>query len=169
MTSLSSIQVEIVGQSWWEQAAPYLAIVISLLSIGLTLWLRHSDGARLSLKARLALPMGSTDKSPWIQLEATNKGRIGTSITSLGFEAADGRVLAMVSPPHPLTTLLPARLDPGEPARLYLPIREVVETCAAASIDPGELWIAGECGHGRTRKRPQENIRKLLREYLAEI
>lgn len=94
------LEVQLVGEEWWTNALPILAILISLASVGLTLWLKFRDDARVRLSASPGYVVGfGQDQTLLLHLEATNVGRTGsTVIRSIGLRLSDGRGIASVKP-----------------------------------------------------------------------
>jgi hypothetical protein len=124
--SLEVIQVEVVGQSWLSAALPVLAIVISLGSLGDTLWFRFRDDARLRLRAVRGYLFGAgQDDKMFLYLEATNQGRSGaTVLQSLRLVLADGSALSSINPTV-RDTQFPATLAPGKKAQVLMLMSEV--------------------------------------------
>ncbi len=144
------VQVELTGQSWWSAALPLLAILISLISLGLTLWLKFRDDARLDLQASPGYVMGpGLDGVLFLHLEATNIGRSGsTVIQNIGLRLADGQGIASISPTM-MDSSFPMTLSPGETAHRYFSFNELSEQLRAADPQGKRLRIEALSGHGR--------------------
>lgn len=157
------VQVELTGQSWWSAALPLLAIVISLISLGLTLWLKFRDDARLDLKVVQGFVTGrGVDGVLFLHLEATNIGRSGsTVIQNIGLRLADGRGIASIAPTI-MDSAFPMTLSPGESAHRYFSFKELTQQLRAADPQGKRLRIEALSGHGRVRaKVPKATLNRL--------
>jgi hypothetical protein len=146
------VQVELTGQSWFSAALPMVAIVISLISLGITLWLKFRDDARLDLQASQGYVVGrGVDDVLFLHLEATNIGRSGsTVIQNIGLRLADGQGIASISPTK-MDSSFPMTLSPGESAHRYFSFKELSEQLRAADPQGQRLRIEALSGHGRVR------------------
>lgn len=157
------VQVELTGQSWWSAALPLLAIVISLISLGMTLWLKFRDDARLDLTAAHGFVMGrEVDGVLFLHLEATNIGRSGSTVVqNIGLRLADGQGIASISPTV-MDSSFPITLSPGETAHRYFNFKELSEQLRTADPTGRRLRIEALSGHGRVRaKVPKASVDRL--------
>jgi hypothetical protein len=160
--SADVVQVELVGQEWWSNALPILAILISLTSLGITLWLKFRDDARLRLTASPGYVLGfAQDGALLLHLEATNVGRTGTTVVrSIGLRLSDGRGISSVKPTQ-MDSVYPKLLGPGETAHVYFELKEVAGMIRSME-GSSPLYIEADTGHGKVREKVGKAALKFL-------
>lgn len=116
----AAIQVEIVGH-WWDALLPIVAIVLSLGTLGWTIWDRNRGAAKLSATDSLTQywgerPDGSPGDAAFVEVVVRNKGRTDfTTIYSVSLEIPwDKRRDAPRNIVEPKSLVLPKRIEPGE-------------------------------------------------------
>jgi len=157
-----AIDVHLIGQPWWESAVPYLALVLSLLSLGLTIYFQFRGDARIKVTAGVGMSVfGVGATGDWkLRLVATNTGRTGqTVVESISLQRSDGAGLAKI--PEPTDTSLPCPLAPGAHANLYLDVTELLSKVSDKEIDG--LLIAVSTGHGDVKEPLPDSAKKQLK------
>lgn len=163
LTASDVTRVELVGGTWWNATLPFLAIVISLTSLGITLWFRFRDDARLRLSASGAyiIGLGGLD-THYLHLEATNVGRTGTTVVrSIGIRLKDGSGLASIRP-SPMDSSFPVTLGPGDTAHQFLEMDEVAKLLQANGTYFTRLKIEATSGHGKVSANVPRGVANLL-------
>lgn len=167
---LEIVQVELTGQTWWSAALPVLAIVISLASLAITLWLKFRDDARLELSATRGYVLGIGDaETLYLHLEATNVGRSGSTVVqSLGLRLSDGQGLVSISQTA-MDSNFPETLGPGETAHRYLNFNSVATKVTATGLHRKRIRIEAISGHGRVRANVPKSLMQCFDVSDAQI
>lgn len=162
------VQVELTGQTWWTAALPVLAILISLASLGITLWLKFRDDARLELTASPGYVVGyGVTGILYLHLEATNVGRSGSTVVqNIGLRLADDQGIASIAL-TPMDSVFPMTLSPGETAHRYFHFAELSQQLHKADPEGKAIRIEALTGHGRVKKRMhKKTIQRLKAGHL---
>lgn len=122
------VRVELVD-SWWQQALPVLALLVSLFSVALTLWFRKQEGLRIRTKvssAVLGLPEGAVH---CVVVELANLSRSTiTNISGVSLALNKDNALFYVRNSYPTVSAnLPARIEPGEALSVMFPKKEFLQ------------------------------------------
>lgn len=163
----SAIEVQLVGQSWWGSWLPVLALGVSVFSVGLTLWLRRRDDARIVVHTSQSLITGLAVPTRFIVIEATNRGRSGsTRLTAMMLRTKDGR--AIVSPGFAqMDSALPMRLEPGDGAAVYLDLADTARILAESGLKVRDVYPIARTGHGDYRGRLSPGLVQSLSRIAA--
>jgi len=162
MSEPLSVDVHLVGQPWWDSAVPYVALVFSLISLGLTAYFQFRNDARIKATATVGLPFaGGRSTGAWrLKLGATNKGRTGqTVVNSIGLQRSDGSGLWKAL--EPTDTPMPCTLAPGAHAEYYLDVDELLSHVPDEGIDG--LSIIVSTGHRDTKTRLPKDVKQKLK------
>ncbi|GER23286.1 hypothetical protein NCCP1664_17820 [Zafaria cholistanensis] len=171
MLMTEPIQVELVS-AWWESLLPLAAFVISLLSVGLTLWFRFSDRVRLEVSLSAAIPI-LDPPLPQEGIErtvvtVTNRSRsASTEITALELELSDGSSFVRFDP-GPGDVVLPKRLDAGASCRVSYDSRSLG---LALNGDKKHVkWVRGHAVSGHKTAHGKRSVKRAqqLRNYAVE-
>jgi len=152
------VDVQLVGQQWWQDVLPLAALVVSGISIWLTLQFRYGDSARLKLVSSVQIPVGMPEKDAFLQVEATNVGRTqSTVVRAFKLVLPDGTQLVV---PNPLrwTTPLPARLEPGSSATHYWKLLDVRNCLLEHRVDAKDVRMVVNSGHGQSKRKLSERV-----------
>ncbi|WP_394163337.1 hypothetical protein [Galactobacter valiniphilus] len=152
--------------NWWSEALPIAALVVSMVSIGLTLWFRYSDRLRLSVKVARAHPVTDSGLGQeHLSVEVVNRSRQQvTVVQDIVFESSQGdSAIALGVPLNGLTDLrLPKVLGPGERVTRYFPLADLKLT--ASRHFRQALWIRAKVVTGH-----KDVCAKKSRALLAEL
>lgn len=162
----TAIEVQLVGQSPLVLILPALAIAISIVSIGLTLWFRHQDRFRLSAKISQSIILYGDEHaagSNRVNVSVTNLSRAATTqITELVLGLPGGGAVATVKPAS-WDAVLPLTLGPGESAQISYPSDEVGKVLM--NLPPAKrAWVRAKAtsGHkvvfGKKRRKLPEAL-----------
>lgn len=161
------VQVELVGGTIWDWLLPVAAILVSLFSLGLTLWFRRTDGARIELRRMVAL-VGTTPITYYYVVTATNRGRTGTTQVNsvvLTAQGLDEQFTAVGT--LSIETPLPWRLGPGESAARYFAKDFVDDELKQRGKSAADLIAIASTGHGNFRSKVQRRRRSALMKALG--
>lgn len=137
-------------------ALSIIALVLSVVALAWQAWTWLRSGPVIKVTVSQTLPLYPNHAGDWhTSVAAVNSGRAATTITSFGFETADGRTL-YTSSPAAWSDRLPHRLEPHSSASRHAPTDELTQTCADNSTQYQQLraWVAGGSGkkvYARTR------------------
>lgn len=166
-----TVQVELVN-AWWEQLLPLVAILISLFSVGLTLYFRYVDRLNLVLDTSQSMFMGEAFDSGGgddrINVRVTNKSpTLTTHITTLTLELPGGKTFAYLDV-GPVDDKLPKALGPGESASLSYPAAGL--GTALQQMRPQPKWVRAMAvsGHKKVRGKKDRRMATNLRTYAIE-
>lgn len=167
---MSVVQVELVGGTIWDWLLPVAAILVSLFSLGLTLWFRRTDRARIELSRMVAL-VGTTPITYYYVVKATNRGRTGTTqvdsvvLTAQGLDEQFTAVGTLS-----IETALPWRLGPGESALRYFAKDFVDDALQSRGKSDADLIAIANTGHGEFRSKVQRRRRcALMKAFWVKI
>lgn len=150
---MNVVQVELVGGTIWDWLLPATAILVSLISLGLTLWFRRTDRARIELKIERAI-IGTSPVTHYFVAKAINTGRTGTTQVDSVTLSAEGMGEHFSSLQLlPIETPLPWRLGPGESACRYFSEGFVKDELEAKGKTPADLIAIASTGHGEFRSK----------------
>lgn len=129
MTRLEAPLRVALESSWWSQALPFAALIVSLVSIGLTLWFRYSDSLKVDVTAHVAYMTGGTaDGSLVVTVTVINRSRQqSTVVRQIALESSSGSGILAWNVPwnDALEARLPRSLGPGEQAVQFFPLEDV--------------------------------------------
>lgn len=148
----TAIEVQLVGQSALLLILPTVAIVISVFSIGLTLWFRRRDDARIAITSGFSFTFypGEDQSIHYFVFSATNKGRAGSTVLN-SLELSDRKGRGLFYPDGtPLDSTFPISLAPGASARVAMPVDAIADAVEAGIFDLSKARMVARSGHGRT-------------------
>lgn len=163
---LETVQVQLVN-AWWEQVIPLAAILISLFSVGLTLYFRFADRLNLALNASpstlISTERGWLEGQDRIYVRVTNKSRtMSTQITSLTLQLPDSGTL-IYTDMWPDDDELPKTIGPGESVSRSYSAKVVGQTLEQHK----PKWIRAHAvsGHKTIKAEKDRPMAKYLRAY----
>lgn len=162
------IQVELVsnGLDAW---LPFLAIVLSLLSIGLTLWFRFNERLKLDVgigwSTMLGHRMEILEDEDRLKVEVTNRSRTATTqVTALTIQFNGGKNFAYMEP-GPGDDDLPVILGPGESASVSYKAQGMGITLNQPGVKATWIRARAVCGHRTVLGKKSRTNPRELREY----
>jgi hypothetical protein len=128
------------------------ALIISIVSaiaavgaVGVTVWTHKQQGSRIKCQWRYSMPVGTTNSTTFVSVEAVNEGRSPTTIEGWGFAALNWRG----RPGDSRYAIFPTLLGPT------LPHRVEAETSAAWRIELETLMTTiQDGGHEKSGLTP---------------
>lgn len=172
----TALQVELVGGTWLDYALPLAAIVISLATLGWTIWNRERDKARLKVEVTSFVTFGPLGNKWYVAFEATNVGYAGSTVVT-GFhfrapegKAPEGRYMHVPDSALPVSTL-PATIQPGQSVTWVVRIESLAAQCRDLGVRPKDLEPFVSTGHrrfkGKWRKVALDLVEASLNEETA--
>lgn len=165
---VEAVQVQIVN-AWWEQLLPLLAILISVFSIGLTVYFRYVDRLNLVLDISHSMFVGDSPAAgkgkDRLNIRVTNKSpNLTTHITSLSLELPNGHRVAYTDL-WPYDDKLPKALGPGDSASLSWPITALGKSLHGMTPKPRWVRALAVSGHKKVRGKRHPKLAATLRAY----
>lgn len=157
------VQVELID-TWWESLLPISAIVISLISVGLTLWFRFSERLKVSIKFSWITPVSDSQglrvDQERLAIEATNRSRDAvTELSSMRLELPNGKALQRLEFSD-YDHELPASIGPGQSVMVTFDAYGL----GSSLLELGEKgrWVrpVAECGHKTFKGRKDSKLVK---------
>lgn len=129
------VQVELVGKPWWEDLLPLAALALSIVSIVYTWWSRHTDRAKLEVKATSFVT--NRGQREWnIGVRATNTGLTGSAVADgVHFKMARKRFAHMTESLES-TAVLPATIAPDASTIFVVSSKGLAQELVAANRKP---------------------------------
>ncbi|OZF28352.1 hypothetical protein CH296_19725 [Rhodococcus sp. 14-2496-1d] len=124
-----------------------LALLTALGSIGWQIYSWRRNGPKVEVSAHLGFVTGPGGQN-FIAIEATNSGRLETMVQSFYFQLPEGRTLQPTGS-YIKTTVLPARLSPGDQVSYYFNPNDIDQQLASAGLTRSDLQPAVRTGHGK--------------------
>lgn len=126
------------------------AFVLAAAAFGWTVYEWSRSGARLNVTVTSFAIMHPLNGQDWmIAFDVSNAGRTMTSVTTVGFQRADGGGVLVTSAPAVGENPLPRRLEPGDSFTYPVRAEEVLDTCGEAGVDFRTLVPYANSGHGQ--------------------
>lgn len=162
------VRVELVD-AWWASLVPVAAVVLSLLSIGLTLWFRYSDRLRLHVElswlSMLDNDMQLVEGADRISVEVTNRSRTATTqVTSLSIQFTGGKTFAYMNV-GPGDDELPVVLGPGGSASMSFPMKGMGISLNHRPQKPTWTRAVAVCGHRKVLGKKDRKMPAELMDY----
>jgi hypothetical protein len=126
------------------------AFVLAAAAFGWTVYEWSRSGARLKVEVTSFAVMHPITGQDWmIAFDVSNAGRTMTSVTTVGFQRADGGGVLVTSAPALGENPLPRRLEPGDSFTYPVRVEELLESCEKGGIDFRRLVPYANTGHGQ--------------------
>lgn len=164
------VRVELVG-SWWDLWAPLVALAVSLVTLGWTIWVRHRDNARLEVRVTSFDILGPqpSGRKRYVATEATNVGRAGKTVINNFHLRIPGGPFMMKADSALPTVTLPAHVEPGQSVTFVWNATELAEVCVKHDITPDQLRPGAQTGHGTFKGKWKKSALEVMEDALAAV
>lgn len=157
------VRVELVD-SWWQQVLPVLALLLSLFSVGLTLWFRKQEGLRIRTQvspAFLGLPGGTAE---CLSVELANISRsTSTNISGVSLALNEKVGIFYAHNAFPMVSAnLPARIQPGETLTVMFPMDDHLEQLRTMDPPADRMQPVVTTTHKTLHGKPHRKLARSL-------
>ncbi|WP_223942182.1 hypothetical protein [Arthrobacter sp. StoSoilB22] len=151
---LEVVQVELVGDEWWEKALPILAIIVSVGTLLWTMQTRYSDKARLKVMATSFTLLGNSlygpdpDRQEWhVALDVTNVGLVGSTVVHGVKFKLPNRTYLQSAQSYGTQVMLPKTLAPGESFTYAFNVHELAAELVRHGFRADQIVPMATSGH----------------------
>lgn len=150
--------------------AAWIALVLSLISIGWNIYTWRHNGARLSVTTSHAVVMPAMGNIRCLAITVVNRGRMATIINNLAILYDDeDRKLIFAPHAYPLGMEIPKKIEAGEEVAYFLAIDAMAEVLKANNISPKGLRVLLSTGHKSIEVPVADGVVTLLERALAQL